>query len=97
MNSIKTYIFVAYRKMGVTKRTEAVIWGIDNGFRPDTLRTIDPALSVSSGVGHRSSSPAMAANKGPCPSLLTGLDHRRDRGPCAVSESGHKWPRSRTG
>jgi hypothetical protein len=34
----------AYRKIGAAKRTDAVIWGIDNGFRPDTLRTIDPAL-----------------------------------------------------
>ena len=44
INSVKTYIRSAYRKIGATKRTQAVIWAIDNGFRPDTLRTIDPAL-----------------------------------------------------
>jgi NarL family two-component system response regulator LiaR len=44
VNSIKTYIRTAYRKMGVTRRSQAVLWGVENGFRPDTLRTIDPAL-----------------------------------------------------
>ena len=53
INSIKTYIRSAYRKIGVTKRTEAVIWGIDNGFRPDSLRTIDPALLVRPAAGTR--------------------------------------------
>jgi NarL family two-component system response regulator LiaR len=53
VNSIKTYIRSAYRKIGVTKRTEAVIWGIDNGFRPDSLRTIDPALLVRRVAGTR--------------------------------------------
>ena len=42
INSVKTYIRSAYRKIGVTKRTQAVIWAIDNGFRPDTLRTHRP-------------------------------------------------------
>ncbi|WP_134768051.1 response regulator transcription factor [Nocardioides sp. 1609] len=46
VNTIKTYIRTAYRKMGVTSRTQAVLWGIENGFKPDTLRTIDPALLV---------------------------------------------------
>jgi NarL family two-component system response regulator LiaR len=46
VNSIKTYIRSAYRKIGVTRRTEAVVWGIDNGFRPDSLRIIDPAPLV---------------------------------------------------
>jgi NarL family two-component system response regulator LiaR len=44
INSIKTYIRTAYRKIGVTSRTQAVLWGVDNGFKPDTLRTVDPAL-----------------------------------------------------
>jgi NarL family two-component system response regulator LiaR len=46
INSVKTYIRSAYRKIDVTKRTQAVVWGIDNGFRPDQLRTLDPALLV---------------------------------------------------
>ena len=45
INSVKSYIRSAYRKIGVTKRTQAVIWGIDNGFKPDTLRIIDPPSS----------------------------------------------------
>jgi two-component system, NarL family, response regulator LiaR len=44
INSIKTYIRSAYRKMQVTSRAQAVLWGTENGFRPDSLRTIDPAL-----------------------------------------------------
>ena len=46
INSVKTYIRTAYRKIGVRSRTQAVGWGFNHGFRPDTLRTIDPALLV---------------------------------------------------
>ncbi len=38
INSIKTYIRSAYRKIGVTNRVEAVLWGIDHGFSPDRHR-----------------------------------------------------------
>ena len=44
INSVKTHIRTAYRKMGVTSRSQAVLWGVENGFRPDTLRTVDRAL-----------------------------------------------------
>jgi DNA-binding NarL/FixJ family response regulator len=44
INSIKTYVRSAYRKMGVRSRSEAIIWALDNGFKPDRLRTVDPAL-----------------------------------------------------
>jgi NarL family two-component system response regulator LiaR len=44
INTLKTYIRSAYRKIHVTSRTQAVLWAVDNGFKPDTLRTIDPAL-----------------------------------------------------
>ena len=50
INTVKTFIRSAYRKIDVTKRTQAVIWGVDNGFRPDTLRTIDPKLLMRSPV-----------------------------------------------
>src|SRR3954453_11936161 len=33
INSIKTYIRTAYAKMGVSSRTQAVLWGISNGFQ----------------------------------------------------------------
>jgi DNA-binding NarL/FixJ family response regulator len=44
INSVKTYIRSAYRKIGVVNRTQAVLWGVKNDFRPDSERTIDPAL-----------------------------------------------------
>jgi NarL family two-component system response regulator LiaR len=44
INSVKTYIRSAYRKIGAERRSQAVRWGVTNGFEPDTLRTIDPAL-----------------------------------------------------
>lgn len=37
-NSIKTYIRSAYRKIGVESRTQAVLWGVEHGFRPDYHR-----------------------------------------------------------
>ena len=44
INSVKTYIRTAYRKIGAERRSQAVLWGVKHGFEPDTLRTIDPAL-----------------------------------------------------
>ena len=46
INSVKSYIRGAYRKINVTSRTQAVLWAVDNGFKPDTLRTVDPALLI---------------------------------------------------
>ena len=39
VNSVKTYIRTAYRKMGVARRTQAMRWALDHGIgaRPDTL------------------------------------------------------------
>ncbi|GGF41380.1 DNA-binding response regulator [Marmoricola endophyticus] len=34
INTIKSYIRSAYRKMGVQSRSQAVLWGVDHGFRP---------------------------------------------------------------
>jgi len=44
LNTIKTYIRSAYRKIGVERRSQAVLWAVDNGFHHDTVRRIDPAL-----------------------------------------------------
>jgi len=44
INSVKSHIRGAYRKINVTRRSQAVLWGVQNGFQPDTLRTVDPAL-----------------------------------------------------
>ena len=43
-NTVKTYVRSAYRKISVERRPQAVLWGVANGFKPDTLRTVDPAL-----------------------------------------------------
>jgi DNA-binding CsgD family transcriptional regulator len=40
INSVKTYIRTAYRKMGVTRRSQAVLWGIKNGMQPDVVRRV---------------------------------------------------------
>ncbi len=42
INSVKTYIRTAYRKMGVQRRSQAVAWGLNNGFAPDHFRTLGP-------------------------------------------------------
>jgi NarL family two-component system response regulator LiaR len=46
MNSIKSYIRSAYRKIGVERRTQAMVWAMANGFQHDTERTLDPALRL---------------------------------------------------
>ena len=44
INSVKTYVRTAYRKIGVTRRSQAVAWGIENGFRPQQLRLVEGAV-----------------------------------------------------
>ena len=42
INTVKSYIRTAYRKMEVGSRSQAVLWGIDHGFRPDRARNRVP-------------------------------------------------------
>ena len=49
LNSVKSYIRSAYRKIGVERRTQAVLWAVDNGFVQGQERLIDPAPSDPSG------------------------------------------------
>ncbi len=37
-NTVKSYIRGLYRKIGVESRTQAVLWGVRNGFLPDHRR-----------------------------------------------------------
>ncbi|MEJ3404805.1 response regulator transcription factor [Rathayibacter sp. YIM 133350] len=37
-NTVKSYIRSVYRKIGVTTRTQAVLYGVSHGFAPDTRR-----------------------------------------------------------
>ncbi|WP_139977405.1 helix-turn-helix transcriptional regulator [Nocardioides litoris] len=43
INSVKTYIRSAYRKMGVERRTQAVLWGLDHGIGA-TRETAEPLV-----------------------------------------------------
>jgi DNA-binding NarL/FixJ family response regulator len=38
INTVKTYVRSAYRKIGVTGRSQAMLWGFDHGFQPDHHR-----------------------------------------------------------
>lgn len=51
INSVKTYIRSAYRKIGVTRRPEAILWGIRNGLQPDLMRR--PGPDANQGGVHR--------------------------------------------
>lgn len=42
LNSVKTYIRNCYRRIAVTSRTQAVLWGVEHGFRPDRTRIMHP-------------------------------------------------------
>jgi len=37
INSVKTYIRSAYRKIGVGRRSQAVLWGVTNGYDGETV------------------------------------------------------------
>ncbi len=52
INSVKTYIRTAYRKMGVQRRSQAVLWGIKHGFQPDVVRRVE---AIDRRPGHPSS------------------------------------------
>ena len=43
-NTVKSYIRSAYRKIGVERRPQAILWAIENGFLHDRKRTIDRDL-----------------------------------------------------
>ena len=40
INTVKTYIRTAYKKIDVDSRTKAVLWGIEHGMQPSTSRQI---------------------------------------------------------
>lgn len=41
-NSIKSYIRSCYRRIEVTNRSNAILWGVRHGFTPDHIRISDP-------------------------------------------------------
>jgi two-component system, NarL family, response regulator LiaR len=40
INSVKTYVRTAYRKIGAARRSQAVRWGMEHGFEPDRGRVV---------------------------------------------------------
>ncbi len=50
INSVKTYIRSAYRKIGATRRTQAVSWGMRHGFEPEPMRSIEPSAGAGAGA-----------------------------------------------
>lgn len=42
INSVKSYIRTAYRTMGVTTRSRAILWGLEHGLRTDRVRVLAP-------------------------------------------------------
>ena len=45
INSVKSYLRSAYRAMGVTTRSQALLWGIDNGMAPTRMSIRVPPAS----------------------------------------------------
>jgi DNA-binding NarL/FixJ family response regulator len=43
INTVKSYIRTAYRKMGVSSRSQAVLWGVDHGFRKTAPNWVRPS------------------------------------------------------
>ncbi len=43
INTVKSYIRTAYRKMDVTSRSKAVLWGVDHGFQRPRARASTPS------------------------------------------------------
>lgn len=39
-NTVKSYVRSLYRKIGVTTRAQAILWGVEHGFLPDRLRRL---------------------------------------------------------
>jgi DNA-binding NarL/FixJ family response regulator len=44
VNSVKSYIRSAYRRIGVTSRSQAVVWCIQHGFEPPTDEELQGAI-----------------------------------------------------
>ncbi|MEZ5409877.1 MAG: response regulator transcription factor [Acidimicrobiales bacterium] len=64
-NSVKTHARNLYRKIGVTNRTQAVLWGIAHGFLPDrgAIRPVPPGGGPASGGGAVAAPPGTAQDE----------------------------------
>lgn len=50
INSVKSYIRAAYRTMGVSSRSQAVLWGIDHGMAPTRMSIALPEGQLTTGA-----------------------------------------------
>jgi len=57
INSVKSYIRSAYRTMGVTSRSKAILWGIDHGMAPTRKRVLLTPRSGGSAAAGEAQSP----------------------------------------
>ena len=95
-NTIKTYIRSAYRKIDVERRSQAVLWAVEHGFRPDTQRSIDPACDCAPRVrpqvlAHPDSDASPASGWRPRPSRTEGIAQQVARARSAGSRSAAWW------
>ena len=58
LNTVKTYIRTAYRKIQARSRAQAVIWALRNGFDLAPLRWMEPSDDQYDAPGERSQRPA---------------------------------------
>lgn len=63
INSVKTYIRAAYRKIGVTSRSQAVLWGTRNGLEPDHRRRGSGSRGATAFSQRQSRAPAGASRQ----------------------------------
>ena len=68
INSVKTYIRSTYRKIGVARRAQAVVWGMRNGFVPPQAPPEEPTEDL-----HRAAREAADAMGLPLTVVDTGL------------------------
>ncbi|HEU5450247.1 MAG TPA: response regulator transcription factor [Acidimicrobiia bacterium] len=57
INSIKSHIRTAYRKIHARDRAQAVIWGMKNGFEPTPVRLVGPIVDQHDAPDERSQRP----------------------------------------
>ncbi len=87
INSIKTYIRQAYRKIDVERRTQAVAWGMANGLLPDA----EP-VAVGPAPPHVLPGALASVGRTPRPEPLAPRPPRGVRRPGLRSFPGRGWP-----
>lgn len=53
VNTVKSYVRSLYRTINVTTRSQAVVWGMSNGFQPQTVRCHPKTTATADGARPR--------------------------------------------